>query len=114
METSWSPCHSYLLASVPHSRHHLSIPQGATRHDESDAERLNLQHMVCVCECVSVCADCKCVCMYLGVESLCILGDSVELWETEHVLLAARPIKYPQSERGQCSKYLHHTQDTAI
>lgn len=44
--------------------------------------------------------------MYLGVEALCILGDSVELWETEHVLLAARTVEYPQSERRQSSKYL--------
>lgn len=50
--------------------------------------------------------------MYLGVEALGILGDSVELWETQHVLLAARPIEYPQSERRQCSKDLRHTQDT--
>lgn len=59
-------------------------------------------------------ADCKCA--YLGVEALGILGDSVELWETEHVLLAARPVEYPQSERRQCSKYLHHThrQDATI
>lgn len=47
-----------------------------------------------------------CVCTYLGVEALCILGDSVELWETEHVLLAARTVEYPQSERRQSSKYL--------
>lgn len=70
---------------------------------------------MCVCMCmqtVSVCA-CACVCMYLGVEALSILGDSVELWETQHVLLAARSVKYPQSERRQCSKYLHHTDDRA-
>lgn len=52
--------------------------------------------------------------MYLGVEALGILGDSVELRESEHVLLAARPVKYPQSERRQCSKYLDHIQDTTI
>lgn len=51
-------------------------------------------------------------CIYLCVEALCILGDSVELRETKHVLLAARTVKYPQSERRQCSKYLNHTRHT--
>lgn len=50
-----------------------------------------------------------CVGMYLCVEAFCILGDSVELREPEHVLLAARPVENPQSERRQCSKYLDHT-----
>lgn len=49
---------------------------------------------------------------YFGVEALGILGYSVELREAEHVLLAARPVKYPQSERRQRSKYLQHTEDT--
>lgn len=61
--------------------------------------------------CVYLSADYKCALMYLGVEALCILGDPVELWESEHVLLAAWPVKYPQSERRQCSKYLDCAQD---
>lgn len=44
--------------------------------------------------------------MYLGVEALGILGDSVELWEAKHVLLAARSVEYPQSERRQRSENL--------
>lgn len=44
--------------------------------------------------------------MYLSVEALGILGDSVELWETKHVLLAARSVEYPQSEWRQCSENL--------
>ena len=63
-----------------------------------------MMHGMCLILCV-----CKRVSAHLGVEALGILGDSVELWEAEHVLLAARPVKYPQSERRQCSKYLHHT-----
>lgn len=59
---------------------------------------------------------CVCVCehlrTYFGVEALGILGYSVELREAEHVLLAARPVKYPQSERRQSGKYLQHTEVT--
>lgn len=70
-------------------------------------------HVVCICVCVCVC-KCMCVCfgckanryVYLGVEALGILGDSVELWETKHVLLAARSVEYPQSERRQRSEDL--------
>ena len=49
---------------------------------------------------------CVCVCMHLGVEAFSILGDSVELWETKHVLLAARSVEYAQSERRQRSENL--------
>lgn len=59
---------------------------------------------------------CVCVCehlrTYFGVEALGILGYSVELREAEHVLLAARPVKYPQSEWRQSGKYLQHTEVT--
>lgn len=51
----------------------------------------------------------RCACGYLGVESLGILGNSVELWETEHVLLAARPVKNSQSEGRQRGKNLPET-----
>lgn len=55
---------------------------------------------------------CVCVRAYPGVEALCILGDSVELWETEHVLLTAGSVKYAQGEGRQRRKYLHHIQIT--
>lgn len=51
--------------------------------------------------------------LYLGVKSLCILGNSVELWETEHVLLAARPVKNSQSEGRQRGKNLQRTKTHA-
>lgn len=44
--------------------------------------------------------------MYLSVEALGILGDSVELRETKHVLLAAGSVEYPQRERRQRSENL--------
>lgn len=45
---------------------------------------------------------------YLGVEAICILGDTVQLWETHHVLLAAWPVEYAQSEWRERSKDLTH------
>lgn len=53
-------------------------------------------------------------CVYLGVEALGILGDSVELWETKHVLLAAGSVKYPQSERRQCCKNLQVSREDPL
>lgn len=58
-----------------------------------------------VCECVCYWITVN-RCVYLSVEALGILGDSVELWETKHVLLAARSVEYPQSEWRQCSENL--------
>lgn len=58
-----------------------------------------------MCECVC-CWITENRCVYLSVEALGILGDSVELWETKHVLLAARSVEYPQSEWRQCSENL--------
>lgn len=64
-------------------------------------------HRVCIRACVCVCFWFKeNECVYLGVEALGILGDSVELWETKHVLLAARSVEYPQSEWRQRSENL--------
>lgn len=41
---------------------------------------------------------------HLSVEAFSILGDSVKLRKSKHVLLAAWPVKYPQCEWRQCSK----------
>lgn len=46
---------------------------------------------------------------HLRVKTLCVLCDTVELRESQHVLLTARPVEYPQCERWQCSKDLKHT-----
>lgn len=73
---------------------------------EVSAEDKNHSELKCECTCV-----CDCMCMYLGVESLGILGDSVELWETEHVLLAARPVKNPQCKGRQCGKNLQRMEN---
>lgn len=56
--------------------------------------------------------DFRSVRVYLGVEALSILGYSVELREAEHVLLATRPVKNPQSKWRQRSKYLQHRKQT--
>lgn len=55
---------------------------------------------------------CVCACAHLGVEAFGILGYSVELRESEHVLLAARPVKNPQSKRRQRGKYLRRRKYT--
>lgn len=63
--------------------------------------------MIYAAQHLCVCVWCKKNgCVYLGVEALGILGDSVELWETKHVLLAARSVEYPQSEWRQRSENL--------
>lgn len=100
-------CHSCLLAGSPNKHQSSLVTPQMNRESKaecrSDRFSLNLSEPAFV--------EYKHVFMYLGVEALCILSDPIELRESEHVLLAARPVKYSQSERRQRSKYLDCTQD---
>lgn len=49
------------------------------------------------------------LCGYLGVKSICILCDAVQLWEPKHVLLAARTIENTQREWRERCENLKHT-----
>ena len=50
-----------------------------------------------------------CVCVYLGIEALCILCDAVQLGEAQHVLLTARPVEDTQSEGRERREDLQNT-----